>query len=651
MRKLLKIISEFIFQKMVNIHNLSVSFQGDYLFEKITFQLKPGDRVGLVGKNGAGKSTLLKIIAGEQEYDTGQIATDKEISIGFLKQDIDFEKGRSVLEESYEAFTEIKRLEKHLGEINTQLAERTDYESDGYHQLMVDLNEVQHQYEIHGGYNYQGETERILQGLGFQREDFTKLTETFSGGWRMRIELAKLLLQNNDILLLDEPTNHLDIESILWLEDFLKGYTGAVVIVSHDKMFLDNVTNRTIEISLGKIYDFNKPYTQYLVLRNELREQQLASQKNQQKQIEQTEKLIDKFRAKASKATMAQSLIKKLDKIDRIEVDEDDNSVMTLRFPVSITPGKVVVEAEKISKSYGDKNVLSEVDLLVERESKIAFVGQNGQGKSTLAKIIVKEIEYSGKLTLGHNVQIGYFAQNQADYLDGTKTVLDTMIDAANEKNRSRVRDILGSFLFRGDEVDKYVRVLSGGERNRLALAKLLLQPFNVLVMDEPTNHLDIKSKNVLKDALKSFEGTLLLVSHDRDFLQGLTNKVYEFKDHHIKEYLGDIDYFLEQRNLQNLREAEKRTVVSEVKEKRSAGEEYEIQKKLKSAKNKLSNVESSISSLEKEIANIDTELLINYEQTIAKPHFFDKYQEKKKQLKKLMGEWEILQETLEALS
>lgn len=636
---------------MVNIHNLSVSFQGDYLFEKITFQLKPGDRVGLVGKNGAGKSTLLKIIAGEQEYDTGQIATDKEISIGFLKQDIDFEKGRSVLDESYEAFTEIKKLEKQLAEINKQLAERTDYESDFYHQLMVDLNEIQHQYEIYGGYNYQGETERILQGLGFQREDFTKLTETFSGGWRMRIELAKLLLQNNDILLLDEPTNHLDIESILWLEEFLKGYTGAVVIVSHDKMFLDNVTNRTIEISLGKIYDFNKPYTQYLILRNELRDQQLASQKNQQKQIEQTEKLIDKFRAKASKATMAQSLIKKLDKIDRIEVDEDDNSVMTLRFPVSITPGKVVIEAEKISKSYGDKNVLNGVDLLVDRESKIAFVGQNGQGKSTLAKIIVGEIEYKGKVTLGHNVQIGYFAQNQADYLDGSKTVLDTMIDAANEKNRSRVRDILGSFLFRGDEVEKYVRVLSGGERNRLALAKLLLQPFNVLVMDEPTNHLDIKSKNVLKDALKSFEGTLLLVSHDRDFLQGLTNKVYEFKDHHIKEYLGDIDYFLEQRNLQNLREAEKRTVVSEVKEKRSAGEEYEIQKKLKSAKNKLSNVESSISSLEKEIANIDTELLINYEETIAKPHFFDKYQEKKKKLKKLLEEWEILQETLDSLS
>ncbi|MCG2418565.1 ATP-binding cassette domain-containing protein [Aequorivita sp. F47161] len=636
---------------MINIHNLSVSFQGDYLFEKITFQLKPGDRVGLVGKNGAGKSTLLKIIAGEQEYDTGQIATDKEISIGFLKQDIDFVKGRTVLEESYEAFTEIKKLEKKLEEINTQLAERTDYESDGYHDLMVDLNDVQHQYEIHGGYNYQGETERILQGLGFQRAEFGKRTETFSGGWRMRIELAKLLLQNNDILLLDEPTNHLDIESILWLEEFLKSYAGAVVIVSHDKMFLDNVTNRTIEISLGKIYDFNKPYTQYLVLRNELREQQLASQKNQQKQIEQTEKLIDKFRAKASKATMAQSLIKKLDKIDRIEVDEDDNSVMTLRFPVSITPGKVVIEAKNISKSYGDKNVLNQVDLVVDRESKIAFVGQNGQGKSTLAKIIVGEIEHGGKVNLGHNVQIGYFAQNQADYLDGSKTVLDTMIDAANEKNRSRVRDILGSFLFRGDDVEKYVRVLSGGERNRLALAKLLLQPFNVLVMDEPTNHLDIKSKNVLKDALKSFEGTLLLVSHDRDFLQGLTGKVYEFRDHKIKEYLGDINYFLEQRNLQNLREAEKRTVVSEVKVKRTAGEEYEIQKKLKSAKNKLSNVEAAISTLEKEIATIDTELLINYEETIAKPHFFDKYQEKKKKLKNLMEDWEVLQETVESLT
>jgi ATP-binding cassette, subfamily F, member 3 len=638
---------------MLNIHNLSVSFQGDYLFEKITFQLGAGTRVGLVGKNGAGKSTLLKIIAGEQEYDTGAIATDKETSIGFLKQDIDFEIGRTVLEESYEAFKEIKSLENQLKKINTQLAERTDYESESYHDLMVDLNEVQHQYEIHGGYNYQGETERILQGLGFQREDFNKLTETFSGGWRMRIELAKLLLQNNDILLLDEPTNHLDIESILWLEEFLKNYAGAVVVVSHDRMFLDNVTNRTIEISLGKIYDFNKPYSKYLVQRQELREQQLASQKNQQKQIDQTEKLIEKFRAKASKATMAQSLIKKLDKIDRIEVDEDDNSVMTLHFPVSVVPGKVVIEAHAISKNYGEKEVLKGVDLLVERDSKIAFVGQNGQGKSTLAKIIVHEIKYGGKLTLGHNVQIGYFAQNQADYLDGSKTVLDTMIDAANEKNRSKVRDILGAFLFRGEEADKYVRVLSGGERNRLALAKLLLQPFNVLVMDEPTNHLDIKSKNVLKNALKKFEGTLLLVSHDRDFLQGLTNKVYEFKDHKIKEYLGDIDYFLEQRNLQNLREAEKRTIVaSEEKAKNSSSKQsYEDQKKQKSLANKLSKIEANVNKLEREIKEIDLELSINYDETIAKPDFFNKYQGKKEKLTQLMQEWEEVTLKLELIT
>jgi len=637
---------------MLNIHNLSVSFQGDYLFEKITFQLGAGTRVGLVGKNGAGKSTLLKIIAGEQEYDEGQIAMDKEVSIGFLKQDIDFIKGRTVLEESYQAFVEIKALEGQLAEINTQLAERTDYESDGYNQLMIDLNDVQHQYEIHGGYNYQGETERILQGLGFKREDFDKATDTFSGGWRMRIELAKLLLQNNDILLLDEPTNHLDIESILWLEDFLKGYAGAVVVVSHDKMFLDQVTNRTIEISLGKIYDYNKPYTQYLVQRNELREQQLASQKNQQKQIEQTEKLIEKFRAKASKATMAQSLIKKLDKIDRIEVDEDDNSVMSLRFPVSITPGKVVIEAENVSKNYDEKKVLSKVDLRVDRDSKIAFVGQNGQGKSTLAKIIVGELAYDGKLELGHNVQIGYFAQNQAEYLDGSKTVEETMIDAADHKSRPRVRDILGSFLFRGEEVEKYVRVLSGGERNRLALAKLLLQPFNVLVMDEPTNHLDIKSKNVLKNALKNFDGTLLLVSHDRDFLQGLSNKVYEFKDRKIKEYLGDIDYFLEQRNIENLREAEKRTVIAqESKDKTSGGKQsYENQKKQKSLSNKLSKVESNINKLEREIKEIDVELAINYDQTIAKPNFFDGYQAKKDKLAKLMKDWEDVTLQLETL-
>ena len=516
---------------------------------------------------------------------------------------------------------------------------------------MIDLNDVQHQYEIVGGYNYQGETEKILQGLGFKREDFGKLTDTFSGGWRMRIELAKLLLQNNDILLLDEPTNHLDIESIIWLEGFLKSYNGAVVIVSHDKMFLDNVTNRTIEISLGRIYDYPKPYSKFLVLRKEIKDQQLAAQKNQEKQIQQTEKLIEKFRAKASKASMAQSLIKKLDRIDRIEVDEDDNSVMTLNFPVSITPGKVVVEAEGVSKHYGDLQVLNNIDLTIERDSKTAFVGQNGQGKSTLAKIIVNEIKHQGHLKLGHNVQIGYFAQNQAEYLDGNKTVHDTMIDAANETNRTKVRDILGAFLFRGEEVDKYVRVLSGGERNRLAMAKLMLQPFNVLVMDEPTNHLDIKSKNVLKEALKRFEGTLILVSHDRDFLQGLVDKVYEFKDQKIKEYLGDIDYYLEQRNVESLREIEKRDVVKEAPKEANNKQSYQDQKKLKSLNNKLSNTESKINSLEKEIKNIDVELATNYDEVVSDPSFFDTYQAKKDQLETLMLEWETIQEEIDGMT
>ncbi|WP_446050436.1 ABC-F family ATP-binding cassette domain-containing protein [Zobellia laminariae] len=634
---------------MLNIHNLSVSFGGEYLFEEISFRLNGGDRVGLIGKNGAGKSTLLKMLSKDMPIDSGTIAMEKNIKIGFLRQDIDFVLGRTVLEEAYQAFVEIKALELRLDDINHQLAERTDYESDIYHQLMVDLSDITHHYEILGGYNYQGETEKILLGLGFNREDFDKKTDTFSGGWRMRIELAKLLLQSNDVLLLDEPTNHLDIESIIWLEQFLKGYTGAVVIVSHDKMFLDNVTNRTIEISLGRIYDYGKPYSEFLLLRGEIKEQQMNALKNQEKEIQQAERLIEKFRAKSSKASMAQSLIKKLDKMDRIEVDQDDNAVMNLRFPVSITPGKVIAEIEELSKSYGDKDVLKGVNLLLERDSKTAFVGQNGQGKSTLAKIMVGDLDYGGKMKLGHNVQIGYFAQNQAEYLDGSKTILDTMIDAANEKNRSKVRDILGSFLFKGDEVEKYVKVLSGGERNRLALAKMLLQPFNVLVMDEPTNHLDIQSKNVLKQALQNFDGTLVLVSHDRDFLQGLTNKVYEFKDKVIKEYLGDIDYYLDQRKVEDFRAIEKK---QEQQKKtaapKSSATDFKEQKKLKSLKNRLSSVEADISRLEKEIADIDHKLLMDYDKTIEAPNFFDGYQKKKKQLEQMMVKWEDITLELE---
>lgn len=637
---------------MLNIHNLSVSFGGTYLFEEVTFRLGAGDRVGLVGKNGAGKSTMLKILAGDIKPDSGSIATEKEVKIGFLRQDIDFVKGRTVLDEAYQAFEEIKKAELKIDEINHQLATRTDYETESYSELIEQLSDVQHHYEILGGYNYVGDTEKILLGLGFKREDFDNQTDTFSGGWRMRIELAKLLLQSNDILLLDEPTNHLDIESIIWLESFLKNFPGVVVIVSHDKMFLDNVTNRTIEISLGKAYDFSKPYSQYLVLREEIREKQLATQKNQQKKIEETEKLIEKFRAKASKASMAQSLIKKLDKVERIEVDEDDNSVMNISFPVSITPGRVVVEAEHVTKAYGEKTILKDISLLVERGSKIAFVGQNGQGKSTFIKAIVKEFEFEGAIKLGHNVQLGYFAQNQAEYLDGEKTLLDTMLEAALDSNRSKVRDMLGAFLFRGDDVEKKVKVLSGGERNRLALCKLLLQPINVLVMDEPTNHLDIKSKNVLKAALQKFEGTLLLVSHDRDFLQGMANTVYEFKDQKIKEYLGDINFFLEQRNAQNMREIEKKDDVklaSPTQQTATKNLSYEEQKAQKTLQNKLSKIESQIQQLEKEIAKDDENLAKNYEKLMEDVTFFGDYEKKKKELNQLMEEWETIQMEIES--
>ena len=636
---------------MLNIHNLSVSFGGSYLFEEVTFRLGSGDRVGLVGKNGAGKSTMLKILAGDFKPDSGTIATEKEVQMGFLRQDIDFEAGRTVLEEAYEAFTEIKKVEKKLEQINHQLVTRTDYESDEYSQIIEDLSDNTHRFDLLGGYNYVGDTEKILLGLGFKREVFNDQTETFSGGWRMRIELAKLLLQSNDILLLDEPTNHLDIESIIWLEGFLRNFPGVVVIVSHDKMFLDNVTNRTIEISLGKAYDFNKPYSEYLELRHEIREKQLATQKNQAKKIEETEKLIEKFRAKASKASMAQSLIKKLDKVERIEVDEDDNSVMNISFPVSKVPGKVVIEAEKVTKSYGEKTILKNISLLVERGSKIAFVGQNGQGKSTFIKAIVNEFEYQGEIKLGHNVQVGYFAQNQAEYLDGEITLLRTMEDAATDTNRSKVRDMLGSFLFRGDDVEKKVKVLSGGERNRLALCKLLLQPINVLVMDEPTNHLDIKSKNVLKAALQKYEGTLLLVSHDRDFLQGMSNLVYEFKDQEIKEYLGDINYFLEQRNLENMREVEKVTQTTKsgaVTEKTKAS--YDDQKKNKALQNRLSKVESGIKQLEIDIQKDDKELASNYDKHIENASFFSAYNKKKADLDKLLAEWEVVQEEIDNL-
>ncbi|MGV6846229.1 MAG: ribosomal protection-like ABC-F family protein [Lutibacter sp.] len=639
---------------MLNAHNIEISFGGTTLFSEITFKLIAGDRVGLIGKNGAGKSTLLKIISKELACDNGTLAFEKNVTIGFLKQDIDFSTGRTILEEAYTAFEEIQQIEKQLDKINLQLSERNDYESKEYNNLLHQLDDLTHRYEVLGGYSYQGQTEKILLGLGFKRTDFSKLTETFSGGWRMRIELAKLLLQQNDILLLDEPTNHLDIESIIWLENFLKSYSGAVVIVSHDKMFLNNVTNRTIEISLGKIYDYNKPYSQFLILRKDIKEKQIQAKKNQEKEIKHTEQLIEKFRYKASKAAFAQSLIKKLEKVDRIEVDEDDQRGFHLKFPISIEPGKIILETKNVAKSFGNHLVLNQINLLVERNSKIAFVGQNGQGKSTLAKIIVGELDHEGYLKLGHNVKIGYFAQNQAAYLNAEKTVLEIMEDAASDQNRANVRDMLGAFLFSGDDVSKKVKVLSGGERNRLALCKMLLTPFNVLVMDEPTNHLDMVSKNVLKKALNNFEGTLILVSHDRDFLQGLSNKVYEFKDEKIKEYLGDIDYFLEQHAIDDMREVEKRTVQKNNK-KTSNKEQYLAdklaEKQKKQLRNKLNKIEKEIASLEKDIMNLDALLFENENISSDNPDFFKDYQFKKDSLDDLMNEWESIQENLDNCS
>lgn len=581
---------------------------------------------------------------------TGHFSLEKSCSIGYLPQDIDFDKGRTVLKETYQAFTEIIALEKQQERLTQAIIERTDYDSESYANLLVEQAEAGEQYEILGGYTYQAKVERVLKGLGFVEDDFDRQTDTFSGGWRMRIELAKLLLKAHDILLLDEPTNHLDIDSIVWLEQFLKKYKGAVILVSHDKMFLDQVTNRTMEIIQKQLYDFKKPYSKYLELRRELREKQLAAQKNQEKKIQQTEQLIERFRAKASKANMAQSLIKKLDKMDRIEVDPEETESMKLNFLLSKQPGKVVIEANKLGKAYEAHQVLTHVDLLIERGSKIAFVGQNGQGKTTLAKILVGELSCTGELQLGHNVELGYFAQDQSQQLNGTKTVLDTALEGATEENRKTVRDLLGAFLFRGEDVDKKVAVLSGGERNRLALCKLLLQPFNVLVMDEPTNHLDLQSKAVLKEALRKFEGTLLLVSHDRDFLNDLCDRVFEFKDQKVKEFLGGVSDYLEHKKIGSLKELEQQKK-DENQKTYSSKNNYKNQKALKKLKNKISGIERAIKSLEKWIKDTDLELEINYDVTIQQQNFFDTYQGRKGELEKLYAQWEDLESQIESLN
>ena len=634
---------------MLDINNLGVSFGGEVLFENLSFRIGRGDRIGLIGKNGAGKSTLLKLLAGKNSPSVGGMSLEKNVTIGYLPQELEVENHRTVLEETFQAFPEILKNQSRQDEVSKLLNTRTDYETDDYQELIQELSDLGSAFEVMGGYQYKAQSEKILAGLGFTPLDFDQLTATFSGGWRMRIELAKILLKSHDILLLDEPTNHLDIDSIEWLEQFLMKYKGSVVLVSHDIMFLDQVTNRTIEIVNKRHFDLKKPYTLFMSLRYEMRAQQQAAQKNQEKQIQQTEKLIERFRAKASKASMAQSLIKKLDKVERIEIDAEETEAMKLKFPVALQPGKMIFETKGLAKSYGDKKVLNDVDLYIERGTKLAFVGQNGQGKSTLAKLLVSVIKGSGNLRLGHNVKIGYFAQNQSETLEASKSVLEIVQDAATVENRTRVRDMLGAFLFKGDAVEKKVSVLSGGERNRLALCKLLLQPFNVLVMDEPTNHLDIQSKKILKEALNHFEGTLLMVSHDRDFLSGLCHQVLEFKDGKTRLFLDDVNTYLENKKMDSLKELEKMERKSKQPEK--GVNDYALQKKEKSLKNKLSKLEDQIATLEREIKAIDLELEINYDQTISTPNFFDHYQEKKKRLSLHMENWEELVAVIESIA
>ena len=644
---------------MISANNISVYFGGQELFDKVSFMVNKGDRIGLVGKNGAGKSTLLRILSGEQSPNEGSISTPNDSTLGYLRQDLDFEEGRTVQQEAELAFKEIKELEEKINAINLEMSERTDYETEGYMQLITDVNELNERYVLLGGYTLQSEMSQVLLGLGFQLDDFSRQTNEFSGGWRMRLELAKILLSKPDVLLLDEPTNHLDIESIVWLESWLKNYSGAVVLVSHDRAFLDAVTNRTIDLILGKANDYKASYSKYVELRKDRQEKQIQSKKNQDKEVKQTKMLIDKFRYKKSKAAFAQSLIKKLDKMEMVEVEQDETANIHFKFPPAPHSGKVTLKVNEVSKSYDELEVLKGIDLLLERGEKIAFVGKNGEGKTTLAKIIVGSIPFEGQVEYGHQVKVGYYAQNQSELLDENKTILQVVEDAADEHSRPRVRDMLGSFLFSGDAAQKKIKVLSGGERARVALCKLLLEPVNLLIMDEPTNHLDMVSKDILKNALNNYDGTLIIVSHDRDFLQGLSEKVYEFKDQGIKEYLGDINEFLNAKKVMDFKqfELENKQKSSSPKSKDSDNkisyqERKQLDKGIKKTSNKVGNLERSVEALEKELKALDAELSQpdRYKELSSQSGFFESYQEKQQQLAQYMSDWEQNLERLEEL-
>ncbi|HRD39620.1 MAG TPA: ABC-F family ATP-binding cassette domain-containing protein [Bacteroidia bacterium] len=633
---------------MISVNGATVAFGGFTLFDNISFLINPKDRIGLAGRNGAGKSTMLKLLAGHQNPTKGEIAIPRECKIGYLPQDMTHQHGRTVFAETETAYQEVQMMQKRLDEINHQLETRTDYESDEYMKLIEDLTDINHRLDIVGAGNVEEEIEKILKGLGFDRKDLQRQTSEFSGGWRMRIELAKLLLQKPDVLLLDEPTNHLDIEAIQWLEEFMETFPGAVVLISHDKTFLDNVTNRTIEIVNQKIYDYKTNYSRYLVLRKERKEQQENAAKNQQKIIDQTEVLIDKYRAKANKASFAQSLIKKLDRMERVEVDEDDTAAMYFRFPPPAHSGKIVITAEHAGKAYGEKRIFSDANFIITKGERIGFVGRNGEGKSTMMKMIAKKVQHEGTVQLGHSVMMGYFEQDQEEKLDGDKTVFQTIDDLAVGDIRKRVRNLLGAFLFSGEDIDKKVKVLSGGERGRLALCKLLLEPYNLLLLDEPTNHLDIRSKEILKQALLDYEGTIVMVSHDRDFMKGMCTRLFEFRDGHVKEHLGGIEEFMELRKVERLNELDLDKKVAAVK-KEAVVEKKQVvdsnEQEQKQIRSQIKKVESEIERLEAEIKKCDDKLsnTETYNQLVNDKAFFDNYNRLKTSLEAEMQKWEEL--------
>ena len=641
---------------MISIDNLTVSFGGWTLFDEISFLVNPKDRIGLVGKNGAGKTTLLRIITGEQQATSGAVTRNSDCTIGYLPQQMKVADTTTLIDETAKAFAEVLAIEAEIERITTALAERDDYESAEYEQLMHRLDECNNRYHILGGDSREADIEKTLLGLGFRREDFNRPTSQFSGGWRMRIELAKLLLRRPSVFLLDEPTNHLDIESIQWLEEYLRNYNGAVLLISHDRAFLDNVTNRTIEISLGKIYDYKVPYSKYVVLRRERREQQMAAYENQQRMIEKTEDFIERFRYKPTKSNQVQSRIKQLERLERIEVDEEDLSTLNIKFPPAPRSGQIVAEVKEVGKSFGAKHVFSGANFVIERGEKIALVGRNGEGKTTLARMLVGELSPSeGSIRLGTNVDVGYYAQNQEDLMDGEITVFDTLDRVAVGDIRTRLRDILGAFLFRGEDIDKKVKVLSGGERSRLAMARLMLSPHNLLIMDEPTNHMDMRSKDILKEALMRFDGTVIVVSHDREFLDGMVDKIYEFRDGGVKEYLGGIYYFLEKRKVESMAEIERKaTPTTTSKEgatvssgKLSYEQKKEQEKQIRKLRKAVEAIETELAEIESQIADYDARFASATEYNEAD---YRAYDELKTRYDHQMHEWEKASYELELI-